>query len=650
MSSIRNPLPKSRRCGVPDGIAFSLRYLVLQSHAAWSFRSLAIVPILLACLFLEARRSTLSTALDPAWLKPYDLAVPAAIALAVSVLLLLQKRRRGPPAPFVPPIDHRQEFADALPHILWGTGADGRCEFLNERYTETFGIPRTEAIRDQSWADPIHPEDRPKMYEAWRGAVENGNSNYSALARVRMNDGSYRWMESLGRSVRSSESGDVVRWFGSLVDVQGQVEDRETILRLQFDLQAIADECERTLALADDRARSLFEPREMTWVEYDIRSAMPIADELRIRGVADVARFVAENPLLEGNLRETIRIQRASDHASEILGFNGDPERLSECAGTGGRRKLDVEIAVLAAMISRMSTTCGIVELVNADHDVCPYPFSLWITDDGVARVSFFDTRGRDERTERAGLARQELARANRIACASALSTSLVHEMSQPISAISLDLATASRLVSNGADSLPAIAKMMDRLRWNAQRLTDIGTRTRDSLKPSRLIRQPVDIVKLAERSRDLVLGPLDTSDALVTITADADISVVEADPVALQQVMCALLLNALESGGSTGRQAVVSVRISRPPSATELRISVSDRGSGISMEDLALAFDPFFSTRPNQLGFGLTVCQSVVEGFGGTLTLNNRSDGGAVAEFSMPLYDTAARPVSSSI
>ncbi len=647
MSSIRKPLAKSRRCGVPNGIAFSLRNLVLQSHAAWSFRSLAIVPVLLACLFLEARRSALSTALDPAWLKPYDLAVPAAIALALSAFLLVKKHRRRPPAPFMPPVDHRQEFADALPHILWGTGADGRCEFLNERYTETFGIPRLEAIRDQTWADPIHPEDRPKMYEAWRGAVENGNSNYSALARVRMNDGSYRWMESLGRSVRSLESGDVVRWYGSLVDVQGQVEDRETILRLQFDLQAIADECEKTLALADERARSLFEPRETTWVEFETHFARPIADELRFLGVADIARFVAANPLLQGSLRETIRIQRASDHASEILGFNGDPAKLSEWARTDGRRKLDVEIAVLAAMISRISTTCGNVELVNADDEVCRYPFSLWLTEDGVARVSFFDARGFDERIERAGLARQELARANRIACASALSTSLVHEMSQPISAISLDLATATRLVSNGADSLPAIAKVMDRLRWNAQRLTDIGTRTRDSLKPSRLIRQPVDIVKLAERSRDLVLGPLDRSNALVTITADADIFVVDADPVALQQVMCGLLLNALESGGSTVRQAVISVTISRPPSASELRISVSDRGSGIPEENLALAFDPFFSTKPNKLGFGLTVCQSVVEGFGGTLSLNNRSDGGAVAEFSIPLFDTAAGSIS---
>ncbi len=651
MSSIRKPLAESIRCGVPTGVAFSIRYLILQAHAARSFRSLAIVPVFLAFLLLEARRSKISTTFDPAWLQPYDLVVPAAIALAASTFLFFRKRRRGPPAPLMHPFDYRQEFADAMPHIMWGTGADGRCDFLNERYTETFGIPRVEAIRDQSWADPIHPADRPKMYEAWRGAVESGNSNYSALARVRMNDGSYRWMESLGRSVRSSESGDVVRWFGSLVDVQSQVEDRETILRLQFDLQAIADECEKALALADERMRSLFEPRETTWVEYNTKFALPMAHELRTRGVADVAKFVAENPSLEVSLRETIRIHRASERASEILGFNGDPENLSEWARTNGLRKLHVEIAVLAAMISGVSTTCGIAELINADAEACSYPFSLWITDDGVARVSFLDTSGINERTEKAGLVRQELAKANRIACASALSTYLVHEISQPLTAISLDLATARRLVSNGSGSLPAVAKVMDRLHWNAQRLTDIGTRTRDSFKPSRLSRQPVDIVKLAERSRDYVLGPFDRADGLaITITADSDVSVVEGDPVALQQVICALLQNALESRSSAEPPAAVSVKISRRPSATELKISVSDRGSGIREEHLALAFDPFFSTRPNQLGFGLTVCQSVVEGFGGTLTLNNRRGGGAVAEFSIPLFDPGVRSVSSSI
>jgi PAS domain S-box-containing protein len=650
MSSIRKPFAPSRRFGVSNGIGTSIRYLTLQSQAVRGFRVLAVVPVILAGLFLEARRGTLSIPLNYGWFASYNTAVAAAIALAAATVIMLRKRRRGTPAPFIDPIEYRQELADALPHVLWGTGADGRCEFLNERYTETFGIPRLEAIRDESWADPIHPADRPKMYQAWRGALENGNSNYSAHARVRMNDGSYRWMESVGRSVRSPESGEIVRWFGSLVDVQSQVEDRETISRLQFDLQTITDESARSLARADERVEAIFEPRETTWVEYDLTTVQSMSDELRANGVIDVSSYIAANPSLASYLRETLQVRRASERAFEIFGHEGTPDTFLRWMRTDGVRRLDVEIAVLAALVRRVSSTCGITELVNADGEGRSYPFSLWITDDGVARVSFFDAQCFDDRTERGEKAREELAKAYRIACASALSTSLVHEMSQPITALSLDLATASRLVATGSDSLAAVTKLMDRLRWNAQRLTDIGLRTRDSLKPSRLNHQLVDIVELAERSRELVLSPLDRTDAVITIAADADLSTIEADPVALQQVICALLLNALESGGSTVQPPVISVKISRSSSAPELSISVSDRGSGVREEHLALAFDPFFSTRPNRLGFGLTVCQSVVEGFGGTLTLNNRSGGGAVAAFSIPLFDAGARPVSSSI
>jgi PAS domain S-box-containing protein len=617
-----------------------------QLHLIGATRQFAFVAISAVSLFLIARLDSFSPARIYAWFQAsylVEIAGITAIAMTASILFLMRKRRRGPLGPPVPPVDNRQELADALPHILWGTGADGRCEFLNERYTETFGIPRIEAIRDQSWADPIHPVDRPKMYQAWRGAVENGSSNYSAYARVRMNDGSYRWMESLGRSVRSPESGEVVKWFGSLVDVQSQVEDREMISRLQFDLQTVADECEKAVARCDERLSTLFNTREIAWLEYDIASAKPISDMLRENGALDISGQVILNPALTDKIRETIRIRRASEGGSRALGHKGTLDTVTEWARTDNFRKLDVEIAILAAMINGLSSTCGIAELIDADGEASSYPFSLWITDDGAARVSLFDTRGSDERIGEAGAARKELSKANRIACASALSTSLVHEMSQPITAISLDLATADRLVAMGPRGAEAVAKVMDRLRWNAQRLTDIVTRTRDSLKPNRLNRQPVDIFELAVRSRNFVLGPFDPKHATVTVTADDDLSLIDADPVALQQVLCALLLNALEAGDAIGKPASVTVAISRPPQATELRISVSDRGSGVQEEHLSLAFDPFFSTKPNRLGFGLTVCQSVVEGFGGTLTLHNRNGGGAVAAFSIPLNDAAA-------
>ncbi len=650
MSSIRSTFAASRRFVVPSGITTSIRYLYAQSQSIRGSWPLAIAVLLALSLFLVARFDSPSTAIVYACFQVSYLAAIAGITVMASSVFFFMRKRRGAPSPTFHPTDHRQELADALPYVLWGTSADGQCEFLNERYTETFGISRLDAIRDQTWAEPIHPADRPKMYQAWRGAVENGSSNYSAHARVRMNDGSYRWMESLGRSVTSPESGEVVRWFGSLVDVQSQVEDRETISRLQFDLQTVTDECEKTVACGDERLRAPFEPREIAWVEYDIKSAQPMSDMLRTHAVFDVSGRLALNPALADEIRDAIRIRRASERGLQALGYNGTLDTLSEWARTDSHRRLDVELAVLAALINGLSSTCGIAELVDAEGEVSAYPFSLWITDGGVARVSLFDTRGSDERTEKAGSARQQLAKANRIACASALSTSLVHEMSQPITAISLDLATANRLVAMGPGGVEAVAKVMDRLRWNTQRLTEIGTRTRDSLKPNRLNRRPVDITELAARSRDFVLGPFDLKNATIAITADDDLPLIEADPVALQQVLCALLLNALEAGDAVGKAAAVSVAISRPPLAAELKISVSDRGSGIQEEHLPLAFDPFFSTRPNRLGFGLTVCQSVVEGFGGTLTLNNRDGGGAVAAFSIPLVDAAGSSVSSSI
>lgn len=107
----------------------------------------------------------------------------------------------------------RQELADALPHVIWGTSTDGRCEFLNDRYTETFGISRSNAIKNQSWVDPIHPADLEKMHRSWRYAIGEGNSFYSAPARMRMNDGSYRWMESIGRPVRSTKTDDTLKCF-----------------------------------------------------------------------------------------------------------------------------------------------------------------------------------------------------------------------------------------------------------------------------------------------------------------------------------------------------------------------------------------------------------------------------------------------------
>jgi PAS domain S-box-containing protein len=617
------------------------------SQGLRSTRPVGIICWALGCSSLIALKGPLLTLFSAAWSQAYNLIALTAVLTAICILAYRRKRNDFSDGPSSL-VDERQEFADALPHVLWGTTADGRCEFLNDRYTDMFGIPRLQAIREQSWVDHIHPADRPKMYQAWRGAVENGSSSYSAHARVRMNDGSYRWMESSGRSVRSAKTGEVVKWFGSLNDVQKQVESEEAIARLQFDLQTIADEYEMLLGGAEQRLQMVFKPGEIGWIEYQIGQEAPASGALNDYTLANFREHLEKHPSAAHELTRTISISRASERTVAALGYADVSQLVSGRASIAGARGFDIEIAILTAIRNRTPTSCGIAEFLDADGNMRLYPFSLWITESGVARVALFDASEADQQSEMFGSARQHLAKANRIASATALSASLIHEISQPVTAISIDLATATRLATSGPTNSEALIRVLDRLRWNTQRLTEIGSRTRESLKPARHNREHVDLPEMVARCRKLLIDPLSDTEKVISIVIDGDLPLVLADPVALMQVVCALLQNALESVGSSDGATPVSVEISCPARSTDLRVKISDRGKGVDEEHLALLFDPFFSTKPNRLGFGLTVCQSVVESFGGTLRLYNRLDGGAVAEFSIPneaLQFREARP-----
>lgn len=625
-----------QHAGATDLLSLSLFLVavVLGAHG----RSLCFTIVwIIGCFVLILSSSQAFSLFNFGWFTPNrQIALVAMIGVSG---LLLSKWWRGYQLrrPSGGRVSERQELADALPHVIWGTSTDGKCEFLNDRYTETFGINRSNAIKEQTWVNPIHPADLEKMQSAWRSAIGSGNSFYSALARMRMNDGSYRWMESIGRAVRSEETGDTHKWYGCLVDVQNQVEDRETIARLQFDLQAISDERESKSAGSDARLRAIFEPREIGWIDYDVTSVVSLSESLRMKGVVDVGDHLEKHPADIIALSDGLELLNASQHIASSLGFDNFENMITR-RRQGSRTVGDVEIAILKALVNGAATTCGIARLVDAEGVIKVFPFTVCILEGGVAKALFLDASVAEEHAGSAGRARVELARVHRVAAASALSASVIHQISQPITAISLDVATATRLIASGESGSAAVGKVMDRLRWNTQRLADVGTSTRETLRSAPQTLEVVDIADLARRSYGLLLDPIGMDQDRLNIVADDEIPLLVADRVALQQVLFALLQNALDARNPIGDPPDISVAISSASRSREIKVTVADRGPGIDRDHTTLVFDPFFSTKPNRLGFGLTVCQNVVEGFGGTLTLTNRPGGGALAQFTIPV------------
>ena len=115
----------------------------------------------------------------------------------------------------------------------------------------------------------------------------------------------------------------------------------------------------------------------------------------------------------------------------------------------------------------------------------------------------------------------------------------------------------------------------------------------------------------------------------------------VAADPVAVDQIVHNLLMNALQAlEGVDAQRRTLTLSVRGADGFGEL--TVMDSGPGIAADALPRLFEPFFSTREGGLGLGLSLCETLAQGMGGSLTAANRPDGGAVFTLRLPLKDTA--------
>jgi len=118
------------------------------------------------------------------------------------------------------------------------------------------------------------------------------------------------------------------------------------------------------------------------------------------------------------------------------------------------------------------------------------------------------------------------------------------------------------------------------------------------------------------------------------------------AEPVALEQIIHNLLMNALqavEQVAGTRRRVVLGLRAEHGQGV----LSVQDQGPGMAPQVLARIFEPFFTTRHGGLGLGLSLCETLAGAMGGTLTASSPASGGAQFSLSLPLAPPSEKLLS---
>src|SRR3984957_1595842 len=120
-----------------------------------------------------------------------------------------------------------REIIDSAPALIHTSRPDGYLDFFNQGWLNFVGQP-PEKLLGWEWASFVHPEDVEAFVQKWRESIATGE-DFEGTARVRRADGEYRWMLHHKVAMRG-DSGEIIKWHGSSVDIDGQKRAEEQLL------------------------------------------------------------------------------------------------------------------------------------------------------------------------------------------------------------------------------------------------------------------------------------------------------------------------------------------------------------------------------------------------------------------------------------
>jgi C4-dicarboxylate-specific signal transduction histidine kinase len=225
----------------------------------------------------------------------------------------------------------------------------------------------------------------------------------------------------------------------------------------------------------------------------------------------------------------------------------------------------------------------------------------------------------------------------DRAMTASAMSTSIAHELNQPLSAILNNAEAAEMLLSASSPDRDQLKEILADIRGDDLRAVGIIKHLRMLLKQGELEPQDIDLTEVVNDTL-VILEPqaLEQGVTLQVEPLPANLRV-RADSVHIQQVLFNLAMNAIDAMRNMpagGRKLMLQV-IRRN---TDVMVSLSDTGSGIPEAKLKSIFEPFVTTKQQGTGLGLSIARTIIGTYGGTIWAENRAGGGAIFRFTLNL------------
>src|SRR5882672_10771013 len=230
-----------------------------------------------------------------------------------------------------------------------------------------------------------------------------------------------------------------------------------------------------------------------------------------------------------------------------------------------------------------------------------------------------------------------ELAHANRVATMGQLTASIAHEIKQPITAARTYAAAALRFLDKSPPDVAEVTAALTRIVDETARTGDVVDRIGSLIKKAPPRKEVVDLNATILEVTALIRSEAVRTGVTVGTQLAGTLPRIQCDRVQLQQVMLNLIVNAIQSmsGVEDGNRELHISTVSIEPEG--VCVAVRDTGHGLRPESLPRLFEPFYTTKPDGMGMGLSICRSFVEAHGGRLWATGCGPRGALFQFTIP-------------
>jgi PAS domain S-box-containing protein len=479
-------------------------------------------------------------------------------------------------------------LANALPQIIWCCDAQGRLQWVNDRWFELTGLSEAETLVNKGALVAIHPDDRGEIARHWAHALETSCVTEFEY-RIRAVSGEYRWHVARAAPVRGA-GGEITGWIAAVFDIHDRrtAEEARRASARQFDSFFHLNSLPMAITRRSDGAYLFVNDAFTTLTGYSRDEA------------------IGRTPMELGMLSAETRVAAAAH-------FSG---------GTG--RSFEMRVRMRDGRQAMLMLFNSHIEIDGAP---CFLNTGLDVTQQRAMENALRESEAQ------ANAASDALRRANQQK--DEFLAMLGHELRNPLA----PLLTATELMAlNGSGVMEEERKMIEDQVKHLMRLVDdlldVSRITRGSIE---LRKEPIALSRIVVEAVEMASPLFEQRSHRISIDVAPNL-IVEADPARMVQVVANLLTNAARYTDNGG-----DVRVRSEATENTIVLRVTDTGIGISPAILPLIFDPFvqekqeFNRPRGGLGLGLAIVRSLMELHGGSVSASSPGPGRG-SEFAISL------------